>query len=33
MRKQSRQNAVFFRGGYRPYESCDFTRSNCLIYI
>jgi len=20
-------------GRYRPYVSCDFTRSNCLIYI
>jgi len=22
-----------FRGAYRPCESCDFTTSNCLIYI
>jgi len=22
-----------FRGGYRQCDSCDFTRSNCLIYI
>jgi len=21
------------REGYRPCESCDLTRSNCLIYI
>jgi len=24
---------IFIRGGYRPCESCDFKKSNCLIYI
>jgi len=26
-------NGGRIKGGYRLCESCDFTRSNCLIYI
>jgi len=31
IRKVREQNPI--QGRYRPYESCDFTRSNYLIYI
>jgi len=34
MKTHSQLYALFvFTDGYRPCESCDFTRSNCLIYI